>query len=447
MKVDFPDHLRVLKHNRDLSEKVNTSFDATIERAHDARAQTDALLASLASMLPQSEWPKVAPEVRQATFEVERIPYEELVRRSRSLGRVQVTDLLDETDLNEIVQRYQRCQDEFDRENELDKLDYLCSGLSGAISGVLDILVVGGPSAAIGKKILTILGASEDHDPNSPKTSFDYVPRQPAGAMGNHRSNSVSHHVSLGGFIAAIRDVLNGTSTHVIDGQLFTWVNVTKDVGAQLRSLLSGQGPVSVALRILQAGIIVLRHWWSDVNTSLGLPGPMMLLAKFLEFGSFSFEGEDDLTIADLAHRLYGAGLDFRRFIGDGITVVVNEVLVRFFRFLRAMWDGKGLAEAIRWAATHTGRLRASLLLAHGITAAVNGGKVLFLQNPLLVNIPQWMAFGRLLAAHLWWSTFNRGAEEEAAHITNWTEWMRREASTIGALSERISSLPVLGVG
>ncbi len=445
--MDFADHLRVLKHNRDLSDEATARFDSTIDRAMAARLRTEALLASLEGRVPRSEWSTPEPRPRTTSVEVEQIPYEELIRRSRHLGRVRVGDLLDDDDLAEVVEGYRRCQQEFDRENQLDELDYLCAGLSGVVGGVIDIVVVGDSSAAIGRKLLTILGAPEGHEADSTKASFDYVPRKEAGARGNHRSNSVSHHVSLGGFIAAVRDVLNGTSTHVIDGEVKTWINVTKEVASQLRSLLSGHGPVSVALRILQASIIVLRHWWSDANTSLGLPGPMMLLAKFMEFGSFSFQGEDDLTIADLAHKLYGAGLDFRRFIGDSITVVVNEVLVRFFRFLRAMWEGRSLLEAIRWATKRSGRLRASLLLAHGITAATNAGKVLFLRNPLLINVPQWMAFGRLLLAHLWWSAFNRGAEEEAAHVSAWTERMRKQAQSIGALAERIDSLPVLGIG
>lgn len=445
--MEFADHLRVLKHNRDLSGQVDAQLDTSIERAQRASRRAEALLASLEAFVPRPNWPEPRPKTLTAGIKVEQIPYEELIRRSRRLGRVRVDDLLDEDDLAEVIQRYQRCQAEFDRENQLDELDYLCAGLAGVIGGVLDIVVVGGTSAALGGKLLTLLGAPQDHDPNSTKASFDYVPRQQAGARGNHRSNSASHHVSVGGFIAAVRDVLNGTSTHVIGGEVKTWINVTKEVANQLRTLLSGKGPVGVAIAILQACLIVFRHWWSDVNTSIGLPGPMMLLAKFAEFGSFSFQGGDELTIAELAHKLYGAGMDFRRFIGDSITVVANEVLVRFFRFLRAKWDGLSVLDAVRWATTRSGRLRASLLLAHGITTATNAGKVLFLQNPLLVNIPQWMAFGRLLMAHLWWSAFNRGAEEDAAHVTGWTEWIRQEGRGLDALAERIDSLPALAVG
>lgn len=445
--MDFADHLRVLKHNRDLSEQVDAQFDSNTERAQRASRKADALLDSLKAFMPQSDWPESRPRSFAASIEVDQIPYEELIRRSRSLGRVRVADVLDENDIADVVQRYRHCQAEFDRENQLDELDYLSGGLAGVVAGILDIVIVGDTSAALAGKLFTLLGAPEGHDPDSTKASFDYVPRQQAAAKGNHRSNSVSHHLSLGGLIAAVRDVLNGTSTHIIGGEVKTWVNVTKDVAKQLRTLLSGEGPVSVALRVLQACLIVLRHWWSDVNTSLGLPGPMMLLAKFMEFGSFSFQGEGDLTIAELAHKLYGAGLDFRRFVGDSITVVVNEVLVRFFRFLRAMWDGLSVLDAARWATERSGRLRATLLLSHGITAATNGGKVVFLQNPLLVNVPQWMAFGRLLMAHLWWSIFNRGAEEDAAHVTAWTEWIRREGRALDTLAQRVESLPVLGVG
>ncbi|MCB9763862.1 MAG: hypothetical protein H6739_29095 [Alphaproteobacteria bacterium] len=445
--MDFADHLRVLKHNRDLSDQVDAQTRNTIRRARDAERRADALLASLEAHVPRSEWPTPRLPSRSRQVEVEQLPYEALIRQSRHLGRVRTGELLDEDDLATVVSRCQNCQAEFERETQLDELDYLSAGLVGTISGVLDIVLVGDTTAALGRRLFALLGAPEQHDSEATKASFDYVPRQQAGARGNHRSNSLSHHVSLGGFITAVRDVLRGTSTHIIDGEIKTWVNVTKGVASQLRTLYAGHGPVSVALRILEASMIVLRHWWSDVNTPLGLPGPMMMLAKFLEVGSFSFQGEDDLTIADLAHKLYGAGLDLRRFIGDGITVAVNEVLVRFFRFLRAKWEGLSLRDAIRQAISRSGRLRASLLLAHGITSAANAGKVLFLENPLLVNIPQWMAFGRLLMAHLWWTVFDSGAEEDAAHTTAWTDWMRREARTLGALSDRIESLPVLELG
>ena len=445
--MDFPDHLRVLKHNRDLSAETEARFESAIERARLARERTEALLASLEACSPRAAWPEIEPKTRSCDVDVEQIPYGELIRRSRSLGRVRVGDLLGDDDISDIIMSYQGSQAEFEKENQLDHLDYACAGLAGVVGGIVDIMVVGGTSKELGRKLLHLLGAKVDHDPDATKASFDYVPRRTADARGNHRSNSVSHHLSLGGFIAAVRDVLNGTSTHVIDGEVKTWVNVTKGVAVQLGSLLAGEGPVSVALRILQASLIVLRHWWSDINTTLGLPGPMMLLAKFMEFGHFTYGDKENLTIADLAHKLYGDGLDFRRFIGDSVTVAVNEVLVRSFRFLRAMWDGQSLGDAVLWATKRSGRLRATLLVAHGITAATNAGKVLFINNPLLVNVPQWLAFGRLVMAHLWWSLFNRGAEEHAAHTMAWTESMRGEVRSLRALAARIDGLPVLGVG
>ena len=449
--MGFPEHLRVLRHNQLLSSSIEHDLDATVARATAATRRADALLASLEELLPRSEWPKELaaskPAVDGSLPEVEVVAYEDLVRQTAHLGRVRVADVLDERDVHEIAERYRQCQHDFDVAHDMDGKDYLCASVSGIIAGVVDIVLTGGGTAALGKKLLSVLGAPEEDSPDAPKVSFDYTPRQGEGARGNHRSNSASHHVSLGGFIAAIRDVLNGTSTHVVGGELKSWVNVTKGVAKQMRDFHQGGGPVGVAIRVLQAAFVVLRHWWSDVNTPHGLPGPMMFLAKFFEVGSFSFAGEENLTLAELAHKLYGAGLDMRRFIGDSITVVVNEVLVRFLHMLRGLSDGMRLGEALRWAAGKSPRLRASLTVAHGITAAVNASKVILMENPLLINIPQWLAFGKLLVAHLWWSVVNRGAEEEAAHVEDWTRWMRIELAALHAIERRLNSMPVLGVG
>ena len=433
------DLLRVMALNQRRAADLDTQLTSTLAAADASLAQTDDLVAKYAHLIttptaPAGPSPPPEPPAEQ--------DWSELVAEARAevVGVVSFADLLTTDELRAVAQRQVAFVAEQCAANDLDAWDGMAASISGLIAAVVDLVMVGGPTMALGKKITGLIGAPAHHDPSSVKVSFDAILSRDFGARGNHRWNSISHHPTLGGFIRAIRDVLCGTSTHVIGGQVITVENLTKGAAVTLKTL-SGEG---LLLRIFSAARVVLSHWFSDVNTPLGLPAPWMLLAKFLQVGRFSVDGVE-MNLSQLAHHLFKNGLDLRRFIADGITVCLNAVVVRMWFLCRTLHDGGTFSQAISAATRTTPRLRKALLCAHGITAAANAGKVALTKNPLGINLAQWTALLWHLGAHLKWVIFEAASAEDAAHIQRWVADMHDTLEDIEQLEASLSDMePVL---
>ena len=48
------------------------------------------------------------------------------------------------------------------------------------------------------------------------------------------------------------------------------------------------------------------------------------------------------------------------------------------------------------------------LFVGHSAATAVNAGKVYFTKNPMAINYPQWMAFGKYLYQQLKWGLIEK---------------------------------------
>ncbi|MCP4810532.1 MAG: hypothetical protein GY884_34800 [Proteobacteria bacterium] len=346
-------------------------------------------------------------------------------------------DLLTTDELRVVEAELREFERAHDAATIMDAWDLAAAGIAGLVGGIIDLFFVGIPSKELGGRLASLLGCPTEHLPKGPKAPFDKVLDSAHGALGNHRSNSVSHHTSVGGFIRAVRDVLDGTSTHVVDGKIVVVENLNKGVQAAYEGSPLADGAAGFLPRILSAIGLVLRHWQSDANTSLGLPGPWMLLAKFLEVGSVPDGFGNTLTIAELATKLYSGGMDLRRFVGDSVTVAVNEVLVRLWAFGRTLYERGNIQDAV--ASLGSPRTRKMLATAHLLTAASNAGVVHVSGNPLNLNLAQWTAAIAHLGRHAHWALVQAPREADHAHRKRWTETMRGHSVDLAKLEERLS--------
>ena len=146
----------------------------------------------------------------------------------------------------------------------------------------------------------------------------------------------------------------------------------------------------------------------SDVNTSMGLPVPMMALFNLFQFGSV---GEQEQTIAEIVQGMYYDGYDFIHFCSMSIPVIVIEFGVRIAYAVKRRKEGNPIIDSIP---TSTNRdkhpkLGTMLFAAHSIAAAVNAGKVAVasytgVDNPFLaINYPQWLALVKYSIQQLKW--------------------------------------------
>ena len=156
------------------------------------------------------------------------------------------------------------------------------------------------------------------------------------------------------------------------------------------------------ASNLFEAIAKVFLHMLSDVNTSMGLPVPFMVLCNSLQFASI---GEDKVNAAELVHGMYGQGYDLRHFCSMAIPVMVIEVIVRVLYFAKRLHEGHTFAEAIPVGSSREQKpkLATMLFIAHAASTAINTGKVIFTRNPLNINYAQWLAFTRYSIQQLKW--------------------------------------------
>jgi hypothetical protein len=114
----------------------------------------------------------------------------------------------------------------------------------------------------------------------------------------------------------------------------------------------------------------------------------------------------------NLARAMYRSGYDFRHFLAGGLCVGLAEVIVRLAWIARELGEGNTLAGAMPVASKP--RLRSGLLLAHGVGAAVNAGKIAITQNPLALNWAQWLALFRYLLPQMHWLLVEKQGQREA---------------------------------
>jgi hypothetical protein len=146
----------------------------------------------------------------------------------------------------------------------------------------------------------------------------------------------------------------------------------------------------------------------SDVNSSMGLPVPLMALFNLFQFGSI---GEQEQTIAEIVQGMYYDGYDFIHFYSMSIPVLIIEFGVRLSYAVKRIKEGHSIKDSIPITVNRDKhpKLGTMLFTAHTIATAVNAGKVAVaahtgVANPFLaINYPQWLAFTKFSIQQLKW--------------------------------------------
>ena len=199
----------------------------------------------------------------------------------------------------------------------------------------------------------------------------------------SHRFQSLGHD-PLVGLIIGVRDLMLGQ---------FTAIDKMGKV------VINQIGP---GVGFWEALLTFVVHLASDVTTARGLPVPLMPLLQFIQKGSFGAQG---YTVADVSRQMYRSGYDLRHGVAMALPVLLTEVLVRTFYLFEQLRAGKTLKEALP---LNQPKLRRMLLIAHGVAAAGNAGKVILTRNPLAINAPQWVALADYAIPEATWQLWGK---------------------------------------
>lgn len=303
---------------------------------------------------------------------------------------------------------------EYNNIHKLDSLDITICATAGILAGIIDILLVGIPSPTKdGLKAGPLSNHIREYfEKVFPPEKMEKLGQKkeyktPYDAQDNrntkihveglstyyHRLLQLGHDPILG-FIIGVMDIMNGRMT-------------TIDKSGRIVSQVMDYAKDRKETNIFKAFIKQLRHLKSDITTPMGLPVPFMALFNLLQVGKF---GDEDQTIAEIVQGMYYEGYDFIHFCSMSIPVMIIEVIVRVGYCLKRMNEGYSLKDSIPYTLNRDSRpkLASMLFIAHSASAAINTGKVYFTKNPMAINYPQWLAFGKYSYQQLKWTLFQK---------------------------------------
>lgn len=332
---------------------------------------------------------------------------EEAVREVGSEATLESLFTEEELKSNELAIR--QLNKEYNAIHRLDAVDISISAVAAILGGVIDILLVGIPvKTTDGLKA----GALSNYvrqwfEKRYPREETDKLAQSkeskvPYDAQDNrhtteyvtglsayyHRLLSLGHDPLLG-FLFGVLDILNGTMTTIDKSGKFV-VQVMENYADRTESDIF----TAIAKQIL--------HLKTDINTSMGLPVPLMALFNLLQFGSI---GEEEQTIAEIVQGMYYQGYDFKHFCAMSIPTMITEVFVRLAYGIKRLKEGHSIKESIPFSLDREKhpKLATMVFVAHSGATAINAGKVYFTGNPMAINYPQWIAFAKYSYSQLRW--------------------------------------------
>ncbi|KUP04710.1 hypothetical protein Q75_14785 [Bacillus coahuilensis p1.1.43] len=299
---------------------------------------------------------------------------------------------------------------EFNTLHKLDPIDYSICITAGVLASAVDIFLVGIPqktkegiqagplSNYIRQKFDEAIPSEKIKElekkfkvPYDPSTNHNLNEYVDGLSSWFHRYHSLGHDPILG-FIFGVFDIMTGR---------FTAIDKSGKIISQV------VGDVPEGMNIFKAIAQVFGHLQSDVNTSMGLPVPLMTLFNKFQFGSI---GPDNLSIAEVARGMYAQGYDFKHFCSMSIPTMIIEVVVRFLYCVKRLSEGHTLKDSIpvNIINRRMPKLQTMLFISHSICTGVNGGKVYFTQNPLAINYTEWMAFAKYSISQMKWTLIEK---------------------------------------
>ena len=305
---------------------------------------------------------------------------------------------------------------EFDMLHKLDKYDIAISALASIVGAMVDILLTGipkkSPTGLKGGPLSNYIRDYFDkHFPENEmkKLANSKISKVPFDAQDNrntkvhveglsayyHRLLQLGHDPILG-FIFGISDILNGTMT-------------TIDKNGKIVSQVMKNYADRTESDVFSALAKEINHLKSDITTSMGLPAPLMSLFNLLQFGSI---GEEEQTIAEIVQGMYYEGYDFVHFCSMSVSTMIIEVIIRLGYAIKRIKKDFSINDSIPFSINRNKnpKLATMLFLGHSGATAANAGKIYFSKNPLAINYPQWLAFGKYSYSQLKWALYEKPA-------------------------------------
>ena len=303
----------------------------------------------------------------------------------------------------------QQLNEEYNVLHRLDKYDITISAAAGLLAAAVDILLVGIPQKTPeGLKGGTLANYVRDwFDKKFPEEEMEKlanskVSKVPFDAQDNrnttvyveglsayyHRLISLGHDPLLG-LIFGVTDILTGR---------MTTIDKTGKIVSQVMENYADRKETDIFAAIAKQII----HFKSDITTSMGLPAPLMGLFNLLQVGEI---GEYDQTIAEIVQGMYYEGYDFIHFCTMSVPIMIVEVATRIGYAFKRIKEGHSIKEAISFSLNREKhpKLATMLFIGHSAATAANAGKVYFMQNPMAINYPQWIAFAKYSYQQLKW--------------------------------------------
>lgn len=412
------DHLKVLKHQKTLSEKLLAANKEANDSADDAIASSEELLASLGISTANLKIERSPEDIVLPNRQVKMRSWDEIVREANLAVThdVSIAEILTAEDIRRSDAKIDAIRKKFDLDHRLDALDWGIAGLAGAISALVDIFLVQVPSTPgrlggegvkggwlsdkIKDKLKNLYSVDQIKELEKkfkvsydPSTSRNLVEKVAGLGPRSHRFQSLGHDPILG-FIFGVRDIMNGEFTAI---DKFGKIVTQKIPGAE-------QG-----VSLFEAVAKVFGHLKSDIGTPSGLPAPFMPLFQLLQFGNI-----DGRTIGELSRTMYANGYDFGHFLAMSVPVMIIEVVVRLLYFAKRLHEGHTFMDSIPFDLPMRKRqpkLQTMLFTAHTIATAANAGKVWFTENPMAINLAQWQWYAKVSFSQLRWVLFTKEAE------------------------------------
>lgn len=344
--------------------------------------------------------------------------WEDLCREAIEVVGTDVTieSLFTEEELRENALAVRQLNEEYNQIHRLDKFDIAIAAAAGLLAGAVDILLVGIPQKTPdGLKAGPLSNYIRDaFDKKFPPDEMERlanskVSKVPYDAQDNrnttvnveglsayyHRLLSLGHDPLLG-FVFGVADILSGR---------MTTIDKAGKVVSQVMENYADRTEADVFAAIAKQIV----HLKSDMTTSMGLPAPLMSLFNLLQFGSV---GEYEQTIAEIVQGMYYEGYDFVHFCSMSVSSMLVEVVVRIGYAIKRIKEGVAIKNAIPLSTDHEKmpKLGTMLFTAHSAATAINAGKVLFTENPMAINYPQWIAFAKYSYQQLKWGLITKPA-------------------------------------
>ena len=406
----------VLKHQdkalADIHFPSSDEADATIARTED-------LLRSLGYQ--PEELDKLVPIHHPKKVMV--VPtWEELcVEAERHVGTgCELESIFTEEELRSNELAIRQLNEEFDLIHRLDAFDISIAALAGLVGAAVDILLVGVPTKTReGLKGGPLANYVRDYfDKRFPeeemqKLANSKISKVPYDAQDNrhttiwveglsacyHRVLQLGHDPLLG-FIFGVADILTGRMTTIDKAG-----NIVSQVMENYAERKESDIFAALAKQVI--------HFKSDITTSMGLPVPLLSLFNLLQFGSI---GEEEQTIAEIVQGMYYEGYDFIHFCSMSIPAMLVEVIVRIGYAIKRIKEGHTVKDSIPLSLNREKhpKLATMLFIAHAGATAANAGEINFTHNPVAINYPQWIAFGKYSYSQLKWVMFEKPALRDA---------------------------------